>query len=1102
MSPEQAQGADVDHRTDIWSLGVVLYELLTGSVPFKADHEAAMVYSIMNQDVEPPSDLAPEVPAELDSIVAKMLQKDTDDRYATTEALLSDLRKVQAGAAVKVALPMTRKAKRVMWGLSAVLVIAAVVSSLIILNRGPTPVVAKTLAVVDFDIIGGEDAPHLAEGLAEGISAKLSKLQSVRVASSDDIRRLRRKDISAKEVASQLDAQFALGGSLLRTGEQIRVTPQLIEASTGDVIWSEPFDREFSNVLDFLDEVSLKIVEVLEVELKPADKVALEERPTESAEAYEYYLKGRHFYHRMTFADNEHSGKEFQKALQIDPEYSLALAGLADAYVQRYKERYDYDEYWLDEAEGLIDRALELDGELAEAYKSRAALLVEKEHITGAFEAADKARELSPDWDEPYVILGEILHTRGERQRALEMFGQALTIRPSVDAWCGKGNVHRVRGGIDSAEVAYRAAIELNPDHERPHLELGKMHSELSKWEEAEKEFRTAIEKRPDHSGGYWGLMYSGWRTGRVKEAKESLRRHVEQYPYNCEAYYVLSEYLAWWLGDYDAGLKVIDEALARNPDRVWPHLLLAESYAYRIATTSQPEKAVEAVQRAVELRPNSGRVLNRVGYVYEELGEFDLALDYYNQALDVNPGSADILTSMADLLLRQGKYERAAEVAYRAVQEFPGIHEHYRSLGAPLAHLGRSEEYVDLLERATTQYGDDPRFWGALCREQCLTGRYDDAVSSCRRALKAKKDETFLIRLGISLWLAEDSEEALEAFQDAAGNRWSNRWRIAILKYLGRFEDIETFLEGLRENTAGGGSLSTEWVSRASEYYASMGLEDELSVLTEARGHEEETWSQDKVVQVAVCYRKKGDVTQAKQVLRDAEPSLPVEYDQWVEQELAIIAAIEGDLKRAVEHATKAHEGSSWPQNIHYNQALLARLQFASGRREEALASLTPIKPSWYLFSYFFPALYQRGQFETVSGSSEADDYLRQALASATRAARGGTHFVDVIWSEARCYCALASAHLGDPGRARSDIEYALRLEPARADIAYHAAAVYSLLGDTSSALRWLETSVERRHQELWWARVDPDLDNLRDLPRFKEIMDEWDRRLSEMIN
>jgi tetratricopeptide (TPR) repeat protein/tRNA A-37 threonylcarbamoyl transferase component Bud32 len=1103
MSPEQAQGVEVDHRSDIWSLGVVLYELLSGKVPFKGDHEAAMVYSIMNQEMPPLRDLMPDMPAELDAIVAKMLQKNPNDRYATAEELLSDLRKVQSGAAIKVALPMSRKAKRVTWGLAAVLVVAVVVSSVIILNRRPATVSARTLAVVDFDIIGGEEAGHLAEGLAEGISVKLSKLGSVRVVSSDDIRRLRKKDLSAKEVASQLGAQFALGGSLLKSGEQIRVTPQLIDASTGDVVWSELLDREFSDVFGFLDEISLKIVAALELELDPAEKLALEEKPTESPEAYEHYLKGRHFYYRITFADNELSVKEFQKALQTDADYPLALAGLADAYVQRYKERYDYDEYWLDEAEHLIDQALEFDRGLAEGYKSRAALLVEKKDVAGAFEAADKARELHPDWDDPYLILGEIHQKRGERDKALEMFGRALAIRQSVDAWCGKGGVHEVRGEIDSAEVAYRAALDVNPDHERPYNELGEMHWELSKREEAEKEFRTAIEKRPDRSLGYWGLIYILVETGRIEEAGELLRELVEQYPYNWEAYEVLYEYLGWWVGDYDAALKVIDEAIARNPDRVWPHLLAAQAYAWKMGTTSQPEKAVAAVQRALELRPNSSRVLQWAGGIYSELGEFDRALDYYNQGLDVSPGSVDILTSIAGLLRSNGQYERAAESYYKAVRELPGVYGRYFWLGETLAHLDRSEEFLDLLEKAASRYGDDPSFWVGLSREQCLAGRYDDAVSSSRRALEAKRHGLLLIRLGISLWLAEDFEEALETFQDAADNRWSNRWRIAILKYLGRFEEIEAFLEDIRENTAGGGSLSPFWVWRASDYYDSMRrFDDQLSVLEEARGHEEEIWSQDNVLQLAVCYRKKGDVAEAKQVLRDAESSLPVDYHQWAEQEFATIAAIEGDLKGAVEHAKKAHKGSSWPVSVHPIQALLARLQFASGRREEALATLTPARPSWFPFSYFPPALYQRGQFEMVSGSSEADDYFRQALAAATRAASGGSYLAHIPWGEARSYCALAAAHLGNPERARSEIEYALQLEPERADIAYYAAAVYSLLGDTSLALRWLETSVERGHQDLWWARVDPDLDPLRELPRFQEITNDWDRRLRAMIN
>ncbi|UCG51774.1 MAG: tetratricopeptide repeat protein, partial [Candidatus Latescibacterota bacterium] len=613
-----------------------------------------------------------------------------------------------------------------------------------------------------------------------------------------------------------------------------------------------------------------------------------------------------------------------------------------------------------------------------------------------------------------------------------------------------------------------------------------------------------AIEVRPDRPIAYSRRLNNILlKTGRIKEGEELYRGIVERYPYNWEAYQVLYWYVAWWLGDYGAALKVIDNALARNPDRVWPHLLLANTYASGMATTSQPEKAVEAVQRALELRPNSGRVLKWAANVYEELGEPDKALDYYNQALDVNPGSGDILIRMAKLLLREGQYQRASEISYKAVQELPGIYWCYAWLGESLAYLGRSEEYLDLLQKATTQYGDDPALWVELSMGQCEAGRYDQAVSSCRRALEAKRYDTALIRFGISLWLAGDYEEALESFREAADNDYSNLWRIAILKYLGRFEEIDRFLDSLKGNPDGGESLNPFWVSWASNYKESMRrYAQALAVLEPSRGHKEEIWSQENVIEMAALYRLKGDLAEAKQILRDAGPSLPIDYDQWVERELAAIAAIEGDLKRAGEHATKACEGSSGSPFIPRSQALLARLQFASGQREEALASLTPIKRGWYIFSVFYPSLYQRGQFEELAGSSEADDYFREALTAATRAARGGTHVSRPYWGRARCYCALTSAHLGDTERARTDIEYALRLEPERADIAYYAACVYSLIGDAEEALDWLATSVERGHQELWWARVDPDLESLRELPRFQEIMNDWDRRLHAMID
>jgi hypothetical protein len=314
-----------------------------------------------------------------------------------------------------------------------------------------------------------------------------------------------------------------------------------------------------------------------------------------------------------------------------------------------------------------------------------------------------------------------------------------------------------------------------------------------------------------------------------------------------------------------------------------------------------------------------------------------------------------------------------------------------------------------------------------------------------------------------------------------------------SLLKYLGRFDEVEEQLQSIREK----GRLD-EWARQAAYYYPSMRrYDDALNMFDIARDSEDVTWKADLELSTAMWNRLKGDFGNARKVLKDIEPALPsgrrAEYDlEW-----AALEAASGNIERALERAIKAHEeAAGYQYNRNVFSELLARLYFARGQVGDARKALAA--PNGFYNS--FVVFYRRAQMAVVTQSADADRELSRALLLAARASRG-SDFMQSL-GEARIYSALASARRGDPKRARREILYAIKLEPERADIAYSAAAAYSLIGDAAMALQWLEASLERGYQELWWARVDPDLDTLRELPRFNEIMDEWERRIEALID
>jgi tetratricopeptide (TPR) repeat protein len=289
-------------------------------------------------------------------------------------------------------------------------------------------------------------------------------------------------------------------------------------------------------------------------------------------------------------------------------------------------------------------------------------------------------------------------------------------------------------------------------------------------------------------------------------------------------------------------------------------------------------------------------------------------------------------------------------------------------------------------------------------------------------------------------------------------------------------------------------------WAWMAGPYYMSMRrFDDALTVFNELKRSGKEVWNIDQTLEMAECYRLQGEINSARHLLEESVNVSSNWYRAVIFRNLALLQAISArDLTPAIKLITKAQAELNGPDD--WITETMMRLQYASGKVDEALKSLQRLRYFWWGYGEQSNYRYRIAQLKATSGSIDARNYLNEAISNLTRMVRGE-------WSngqnvdDASAYLAMALARAGRVDSARQQINWALKLEPERADIAYNAACAYTLVGDTTLALQWLKTAVKRGHQELWWARVDPDLDPLRKLSRFQNIMNDWDSRLRKLL-
>ncbi|UCC45733.1 MAG: protein kinase, partial [Candidatus Zixiibacteriota bacterium] len=487
MSPEQASGRKTDERSDLFSLGVVLYEMITGRRPFKGEDEAATLLAVTQETPQPLARFCADVPDGLQDVVDRALDKDVETRYQNAAGMLADLRRLRRRSADTV--EVTRPGKR--FGSMAVAIVAlcavvVVAVGYYLVNRGEMTseqgIVqadadrwTDSIAVLPFrDFSPGQDQEYFCDGMTEVLISRLSGIRSLKVISMTSVMRYKTPDRDLRKIGGDLQVRVILEGSIQREDNRIRVTSQLISVADDAHLWSQSYNRELESVFDIQDDISHAIVDAMKIRLVGEDTTVIVRRYTENIEAYNLYVRGRHLWNKRTEQDIRKAIEYFEKAIELDPNYALAYAGLADAWVVLP----DYSVSGavtraeaLANAREAAEMAIGLDESLAEAHTSLGLILHNDSNLEGAEREFLRAIELNPGYAWAHYWYSRLLGDMGKYRKQLREGDIAFELKPmSIAVVSNRAYVKRQSCEWQEAEELYQRLIEIEPNRWQSYL--------------------------------------------------------------------------------------------------------------------------------------------------------------------------------------------------------------------------------------------------------------------------------------------------------------------------------------------------------------------------------------------------------------------------------------------------------------------------------------------------------------------------------------------------------------------------------------------------------------------------------------------------------
>src|SRR5579862_1053745 len=517
MSPEQARGELVDARSDLFSVGTVLYQMATGTLPFHGDTSAVIFDAILNRNPIPGSQVNSAIPGDLDRILNKLLEKDRNLRCQSATELKTDLNRLKRD--------LDSGSKR------------AQSQELTDSRSGVAKTGPKSLAVLYFEnLSGAKEDEYLRDGITEDIITELSKIRGLNTLSRPTVLAFRDKPVTPEQIGHQLHAAYVLTGSIRRSGNRLRITTQLVDTHTDFPMWSERYDREMKDVFELQDEIARKIAEALRVTLSPQELEALAIKPTENLQAYDLYLRGKRYARRQTRQDLEFALQMFENAVAIDPSFALAYAACANACAMFYCN-FSREQVWVERAREASGKALGLRWDLPEVQVSQAWVLYATELHDEAVRMVQKAIERKHDCEGAYYLLCRALFSAGRYQEIVEVMEPAVAASgedynvyvPIGNALGALGKIEARKNFIQRRMAALENHLKQVPEDARARILLGGDYADVGRVEDSLRETGLAITLRANEASILYNAACNYCGLGRKAEALDALRKAWEE---------------------------------------------------------------------------------------------------------------------------------------------------------------------------------------------------------------------------------------------------------------------------------------------------------------------------------------------------------------------------------------------------------------------------------------------------------------------------------------------------------------------------------------------------------------------------------------------